>query len=98
MRWGRGSAAQRSRDATAPAAAGQRTVAQAAGSLGPTVTHVVAHLAASAQTATREHEAEGGLGYGCHISSTPQRSGPGDRNRAGAPAPTRRYNSFGRQR
>jgi hypothetical protein len=54
MRWGRGSAAKWSRDARAPAAAGQRTVAHATGSLGPPVTHGVAHLGASVQKGTRE--------------------------------------------
>jgi hypothetical protein len=96
MRWGGRSAAQWSRDATAPAAAGQRTVAHAAGSLEPMGTHVVAHLGASAQTGTVEHRAKGGLGRGRRVS-TPHRSGHCDRNHAGALAPTRRYNSLRRQ-
>ena len=54
MSWRRGSAALWSRDARAPAAAGQRTVTHPVGSLGPSITHVVAHLRASAQTGARE--------------------------------------------
>ena len=75
-------------------AVGQRMVAHAAGSLEHTGTQAVAHLGASAQTGTREHEAKVGLGRGRHVS-TPQRSGPCDRTSADAPGPTRRYDSCG---
>jgi hypothetical protein len=80
-----------------PVAAGQRTVAHAAGSLEPTGTHVRAHLGASALTGTVVYEAKGGV---CRVRrvSTPHRSGHCGRNHAGAPAPTRRYNSLRRQR
>jgi len=57
MREGRKSAAQRSRHATAPAAAVRRRAAHATA---PLVTRVVAHLGASAQAGAIEEEAKGG--------------------------------------